>query len=200
MRWRSQASKTKAPPRATSSSATAATIFDLVIGFAAIALVSSGCDCGKGNVKGTLGDLGIVWRDAAGERVVNRYIEIPVEKLIEKQVIVERVVEVPVFVDQVVEVPVVQQVENVIIEEIEVEREVVIEAIIEKEVEVIEERIVEIPVEKIVEVEVEILVERPVYVETIVEEDVVIETTVDSFQQEQSFNTTSVDVDDAGFA
>ena len=44
----------------------------LVIGLSAIALVSSGCDCGKGNVKGTLGDLGIVWRDAAGERVVNR--------------------------------------------------------------------------------------------------------------------------------
>ena len=37
-----------------------------------LVLAVSGCDCGKGAVKTTLGDLGIVWRDAAGERVVNR--------------------------------------------------------------------------------------------------------------------------------
>ncbi len=32
----------------------------------------SGCDCGKGNVNRTLGELGVVWRDANGERVINR--------------------------------------------------------------------------------------------------------------------------------
>ncbi len=37
-----------------------------------LVLAVSGCDCGKGDVKTTLGDLGIVWRDANGERVVNR--------------------------------------------------------------------------------------------------------------------------------
>jgi hypothetical protein len=42
--------------------------------FAALALASSmlGCDCGKGTVNRTLGELGVVWRDAAGERVINR--------------------------------------------------------------------------------------------------------------------------------
>lgn len=44
----------------------------LVPGFVAVALALSGCDCGKGGVNRTLGELGVVWRDANGERVINR--------------------------------------------------------------------------------------------------------------------------------
>ena len=40
--------------------------------FVAVALVLTGCDCGKGNLNRSLGDLGIVWRDAEGTRVINR--------------------------------------------------------------------------------------------------------------------------------
>src|SRR3990167_3205554 len=38
----------------------------------ALALVVSGCNCGERDLKRTLGELGVVWRDAAGERVINR--------------------------------------------------------------------------------------------------------------------------------
>ncbi|MDP3158235.1 MAG: VWA domain-containing protein [Archangium sp.] len=44
------------------------------VALAALTLVVSvsGCDCGKVIVDGTVGDLGVIWRDGAGERVISR--------------------------------------------------------------------------------------------------------------------------------
>lgn len=85
--------------------------------------------------------------------VVEKVVEVPVEKIVEKVVevpvekVVEKVVEVPVekIVEKVVEVPVEKVVEKVV--------EVPVEKIVEVPVEKIVEKVVEVPVEKIVEVE-----------------------------------------------
>ena len=80
---------------------------------------------------------------AAQDRVVEKVVEVPVEKVVEKPVekIVEKIVEKPVekVVEKIVEVPVEKVVEKPV------------ERIIEKPVEKIVEKIVEVPVEKVVE-------------------------------------------------
>ena len=81
--------------------------------------------------------------------VVEKIVEVPVEKVVEKIVevpvekIVEKVIEVPV--EKVVEVPVEKVVEKVV--------EVPVEKVVEVPVEKVVEKVVEVPVEKIVEVE-----------------------------------------------
>jgi hypothetical protein len=120
------------------------------------------------------------------DRIVEKIIEIPVEKIVEVPVdrIVEKRVEVPVErivekrvevpVDRIVEVPVERIVEKRV--EVPVDRivEVPVERIVEKRVEVPVDRIVEVPVEKIVEKRVEVPVDRivEVPVEKIVEKRV----------------------------
>src|SRR5690349_16580317 len=44
------------------------------VGLAALTLVLSvsGCDCRGGTVDRAFGDLGVIWRDASGERVISR--------------------------------------------------------------------------------------------------------------------------------
>ncbi|KAJ7064963.1 hypothetical protein C8F01DRAFT_1128938 [Mycena amicta] len=101
--------------------------------------------------------------------VVERIVEIPVEKIVE----VEKIVQVPVekIVEKIVQVPVDRIVEKRV--EVPVEKivekiiEVPVEKIVERIVEVLVEKRVEVPVEKIVEVPVEKIVER--VVEKIVE-------------------------------
>lgn len=94
-------------------------------------------------------------------QVVEKIVEVPVEKIVEK------VVEVPVekVVEKVIEVPIEKVVEKTI--EVPVEKivEVPVEKVVEKTVEVPVEKIVEVPVEKIVEKIVEVPVEKIVEVE-----------------------------------
>jgi hypothetical protein len=100
------------------------------------------------------------------EKIVEKIVEVPVEVVVEKEV--EKIVEVAVEkivekeVERIVEVPV-----EVIVEKI-VEKQV--EVIVEKEVEKVVEKIVEVPVEVIVEKEVEKIVQVPV--EVVVEKEV----------------------------
>jgi len=96
-------------------------------------------------------------------QVVEKIVEVPVEKIVEK--VVEVPVEVPVekIVEKTVEVPV----EKIV--EVEKVVEVPVEKIVEKTVEVPVEKIVEVPVEKVVEKTVEVPVEKIVEVEKVVE-------------------------------
>ena len=98
------------------------------------------------------------------EKVVEKKVEVPVEKIVVKEVPVEKIVEK--IVEKRVEVPV----EKIVVKEVPVEK--IVEKIVEKRVEVPVEKIVvkEVPVEKIVEKIVE--VERPVEAE-VVEAEVV---------------------------
>ena len=104
-------------------------------------------------------------------QVVEKVVEVPVEKIVEKVVevpvekVVEKIVEVPV--EKVVEVPVEKIVEKTVEVPVEKVVEVPVEKIVEKTVEVPVEKIVEVPVEKIVEKVVEVPVEK--VVEKIVE-------------------------------
>jgi len=86
------------------------------------------------------------------EKIVDRVVEIEVEKIVEVPVdrVVEKIVEVPVdrVVEKIVEVPVDRVVEKIV--EVPVDR--VIEKIVEVPIEKIVEKIVEVPVEKIVQV------------------------------------------------
>jgi len=90
------------------------------------------------------------------EKIVEKVVEVPVEKIVE----VEKVVEVPVekIVEKTVEVPIEKVVEVPVEKIVEVEKvvEVPVEKIVEKTVEVPVEKIVEVPVEKIVEKIVEV--------------------------------------------
>ena len=79
------------------------------------------------------------------EKIVEKRVEVPVEKIVEK--IVEKRVEVPV--EKIVEVPVEKIVEKIVEKRVEVPVEKIVEKIVEKRVEVPVEKIVE----KIVEVE-----------------------------------------------
>ena len=85
---------------------------------------------------------------AAAVRVVEKRIEVPVEKIVEKRV----------------EVPVEKIVERVVEKRVEVPVEKIVERVVEKRVEVPVEKIVEKIVEKRVEVPVEKIVEKEVYV------------------------------------
>jgi hypothetical protein len=102
------------------------------------------------------------------EKIVEKRVEVPVEKVVVKEVPVEKIVEK--IVEKRVEVPV----EKIVVKEVPVEK--IVEKIVEKRVEVPVEKIVEkvvvkeVPVEKIVERIVE--VERPVEA-TVVEAEVV---------------------------
>ncbi len=100
-------------------------------------------------------------------KVVERRVEVPVEKVVEK--IVEKRVEVPVekIVERIVEKRVEVPVEKVVEKIVERRIEVPVEKVVEKVVERIVEKRVEVPVEKIVEKRVEVPVER--IVEKIVE-------------------------------
>lgn len=106
----------------------------------------------------------IQYVDREVERIVEKRVEVPVERIVEVPVerIVEKRVEIPV--DRIVEVPVERIVEKRV--EVPVERivEVPVERIVEKRVEVPVDRIVEVPVERIVEKRVEVPVERIVEV------------------------------------
>ena len=101
------------------------------------------------------------------ERIVERIVEVPVDRVVEKIVevpvdrIVERTVEVPVdrVVERIVEVPVERVVEKIV--EVPVDR--VVEKIVEVPVERVVEKIVEVPVDRVVERIVEVPVERVVY-------------------------------------
>jgi len=101
------------------------------------------------------------------EKIVEKVVEVPVEKIVEKtvEVPVEKIVEVPVekIVEKVVEVPVEKVVEKTV--EVPVEKIVEVEKVVEVPVEKIVEKTVEVPVEKIVEVPVEKVVEKIVEVE-----------------------------------
>jgi len=98
-----------------------------------------------------------VIREVPVEKIVEKRVEVPVEKIVEKEVIkevpvekiVEKIVEVPVekIVEKRVEVPVEKIVEKEVIKEVPVEVEKIVE--VEKRIEVPVEKIVE----KIVEVE-----------------------------------------------
>jgi predicted flap endonuclease-1-like 5' DNA nuclease len=109
--------------------------------------------------------------DKIVEKIVEKRVEVPVEKIVEK--IVEKKVEVPVekIVEKRVEVPVEKIVEKIVEKRVEVPVEKIVEKRIEVPVEKIAEKIVEkrieVPVEKIVEKRVEVPVEK--IVEKIVE-------------------------------
>ena len=108
----------------------------------------------------------IVYKD----RVVEKRVEVPVEKIVYKDKVVEKRVEVPVekivykerVVEKRVEVPVEKIVykERVVEKRVEVPVEKIVERIVEKRVEVPVEKIVEKIVEKRVEVPVEKIVEK----------------------------------------
>ena len=106
----------------------------------------------------------IQYVDREVERIVEKRVEVPVERIVEVPVerIVEKRVEVPV--ERIVEVPVERIVEKRV--EVPVDRivEVPVDRIIEKRVEVPVDRIVEVPVERIVEKRVEVPVDRIVEV------------------------------------
>ena len=103
---------------------------------------------------------------AAKIKVVEKRVEVPVEKIVEK--VVEKRVEVPVekivekVVEKRVEVPVEKIVEKVVEKRVEVPVEKIVEKVVEKRVEVPVEKIVEKVVEKRVEVPVEKIVEKVV--------------------------------------
>ena len=127
-------------------------------------------------------------------QVVERRVEVPVEKIVEKVVkvpvekVVEKVVvkEVPVekIVEKIVEVPVEKAVEKEVVREVPVER--IVEKIVEKRVEVPVEKVVEkvvvkeVPVEKIVEK----VVVKEVPVERIVEKIVEVPASVEVVEAE----------------
>ena len=133
------------------------------------------------------------------ERKINKFVEIQVEKIVERPIEVERIVEKPVYIDRVKEVPVEVIVENIITVERVVEKEVVIDTVVEKEVEVIVERVVEVPVEKIIEVEVLVHVSRPVMSDHNTEEFYNVETDVQEFG-ESYVQEDVVEVEDEGMA
>ena len=140
-----------------------------------------------GKVSGLLTDIGLLktqLTDANNKPpvTIEKRVEVPVEKIVEK--IVEKRVEVPVekivekIVEKRVEVPVEKIVEKIVEKRVEVPVEKIVEKIVnvpvEKIVEKIVEKRVEVPVEKIVEKIVEKRVEVPVekIVEKIVEKRV----------------------------
>ena len=112
------------------------------------------------------------------EKVVEKRVEVPVEKIVEK--VVEKRVEVPVekivekVVEKRVEVPVEKIVEKVVEKRVEVPVEKIVEKVVEKRVEVpvvkIVPKIVEKVVEKRIEVPVEKIVEKEVFVVASIEE------------------------------
>ena len=116
------------------------------------------------------------------EKIVEKRVEVPVEKIVEKRIevpvekIVEKRVEVPVekIVEKRVEIPVEKIVEKIVEKRVEIPVEKIVEKRVEIPVEKIVEKRVEIPVEKIVEKIVEKRVEVPVekIVEKIVEKRV----------------------------
>jgi predicted flap endonuclease-1-like 5' DNA nuclease len=124
------------------------------------------------------------------EKIVEKKVEVPVEKIVEK--IVEKRVEVPVdkivekIVEKKVEVPVEKIVEKVVEKRVEVPVEKIVEKKVEVPVDKIVEKIVEkkieVPVEKIVEKVVEKRVEVPV--EKIVEKKVEDLTRITALQNE----------------
>ena len=88
------------------------------------------------------------------EKKINRYVEVRVEKVVEKPVHVERIVERPKIVDKVVEVPVETVRENIITVDKVIDKPVYIDAVMEKEVEHIVIKDVQVPVEKEIKVEI----------------------------------------------
>ena len=124
------------------------------------------------DLKGMVADV----QSSINERTI--VVEKPVEVIVEKEV--EKIVEVPVekIVEKIVEVPVEKIVEKEVERMVEVPVEVIVEKIVEKPVEVIIEKEVEKVVEKIVEVPVEVIVEKEVEkivqvpVEVVVEKEV----------------------------
>lgn len=115
---------------------------------------------------------------AAKIKVVEKRVEVPVEKIVEK--VVEKRVEVPVekivekVVEKRVEVPVEKIVEKVVEKRVEVPVEKIVEKVVEKRVNVpvvkIVPKIVEKVVEKRIEVPVEKIVEKEVFVVASIEE------------------------------
>uniref|UniRef100_A0A0G4IE82 Uncharacterized protein n=1 Tax=Chromera velia CCMP2878 TaxID=1169474 RepID=A0A0G4IE82_9ALVE len=114
------------------------------------------------------------------QTVVERQVEVPVEKIVEKtvHVPVEKIVEKPVHVpvEKIVEKTVEKIVEKIVEKPVHVPVEKIVEKTVEKIVEKIVEKPVHVPVEKIVEKPVETIVEKivhvPVTVEKIVEKPV----------------------------
>ena len=96
---------------------------------------------------------------------------VEVEKVIEDENIIEDIK----YVDRIVEVPVEKTIEKPVYRENIIEKPVYIEKVVEKEVEVYVEKVIEVPVEKIVEVPVEVIVENPVMVEKIVEKEIYVD-------------------------
>ena len=111
------------------------------------------------------------------EKVVEKRVEVPVEKVVVKEVpvekLVEKRVEVPVekLVEKIVEKRVEVPVEKIVVKEVPVE----VEKIVEKRVEVPVEKVVEKVVEKRVEVPVERVIVKEVPVEKIVERVIEVE-------------------------
>jgi hypothetical protein len=130
---------------------------------------------------------------AVVEKIVEKRVEVPVERVVVKEVpvekivekIVEKRVEVPVEKIVVKEVPVEKVVEKVVEKRVEVPSEKLVEKVVEKRVEVPVEKVVvkEVPVEKIVEKIVEKRVEVPV--EKIVVKEVPVEKLVEKIVEKR---------------
>ena len=114
-------------------------------------------------------------RERSVGRRVNRFIEVPVERVVERPVYLERVVENPVFVQRTVNVPIESVSERITMVERIVEKPVMVDRVVEVFVENIIVRDVHVPVERVVEVPVCVDVPRPVFCEQLVEEEVLVE-------------------------
>lgn len=125
------------------------------------------------------------------EKKVNRFIEKPVETIIEKPMYIQRYVEKPVIIEKTIEVPVERVVDNIKTVEKLIEKPVFIESVVEREVENIVVKDVFVPVERVVEVEVEVSVQKPVYKEIVIDEEILLEATHqdfdDNYMQEEVF-------------
>ena len=99
-------------------------------------------------------------KDGDVSRIIERVVEVPIEKIVEKPIEVIKEVPVEKIFEKIVEVPV----ERLVEKPVEVIKEVPVDRIVEKPIEVIKEVPVEKIVEKVVEVPVEKIVEKPVEV------------------------------------
>lgn len=94
--------------------------------------------------------------------MVEKYVEVEVEREYEDEEFTENIQ----YVDKVVEVPVEKIIERAVYKENIIEKPVYIEKIIEKEIDVPIEKIIEVFVEQIVEVPIEVIIDVPVIKET----------------------------------
>lgn len=118
----------------------------------------------------------IIEKEVPVEKIVEKEVVKEVEKIVEKEVpvYVEKIVEKEVPVEKIIEKPVIVEKEKIVEKEVKVPVEKIVEKIVEVPVEKIVEKVVEKPVEKIVEKEKIVKKEKPVekIVEKIVEKEV----------------------------